>query len=239
MPEIDKAKAMGSPTAPVTMEVFASFDCPHCKDLHETTMPMIVRDYVVPRQGVSGEPGVPAVRPVSSLTRGRRRFTRRPPAGSVSTNRLPRRFSGTQAAWAVNGEVWSYVAPALTPADQKKVQLLVKDPGVVAEVRARVSGGRGGRSQRHSDGDRDAGREALSDSSPAVALRLPQISARRDGEMRLLALAIAAIVVVRRRGARTSTRARSWVRRPRPSASTCTATSPARPARIFTSRRCR
>ena len=48
VPEIDKAKAMGSPTAPVTMEVFASFDCPHCKDLHDNTLPLIIRDYVVP-----------------------------------------------------------------------------------------------------------------------------------------------------------------------------------------------
>src|SRR4051794_30350879 len=46
VPEIDKAKALGSPTAPVTMEVFGSFDCSHCKDLHDTTMPLIIRDYV-------------------------------------------------------------------------------------------------------------------------------------------------------------------------------------------------
>src|SRR3569832_940361 len=48
VPEIDKAKAMGSPTAPIVMEVFASFDCPHCKDLHDNTLPMIIRDFVVP-----------------------------------------------------------------------------------------------------------------------------------------------------------------------------------------------
>src|SRR5215813_7635833 len=46
VPEVDKAKALGSPTAPIVMEVFASFDCPHCRDLHENTMPLVMRDFV-------------------------------------------------------------------------------------------------------------------------------------------------------------------------------------------------
>src|SRR5579883_1721936 len=45
-PEIDKAKALGSPTAPIIMEVFESFDCPHCKELNETTLPLVIRDFV-------------------------------------------------------------------------------------------------------------------------------------------------------------------------------------------------
>jgi protein-disulfide isomerase len=42
-----------------------------------------------------------------------------------------------QATWAINGNVWGTVASALpSPADQKKVQELSKDPGVLAETEA-------------------------------------------------------------------------------------------------------
>jgi protein-disulfide isomerase len=40
----------------------------------------------------------------------------------------------TQTSWAVSGKVWETVSPALTPAEQKKVQALFKDPAVAAEV---------------------------------------------------------------------------------------------------------
>src|SRR5271165_4625317 len=47
LPEIDKNRTMGSPTAPVRLEVFSDFTCPHCKLFHETMLPQLVRDYVV------------------------------------------------------------------------------------------------------------------------------------------------------------------------------------------------
>ena len=40
----------------------------------------------------------------------------------------------TQASWGPGGKVWESIESALTPAEQKKVQMLAKDPGVVTEV---------------------------------------------------------------------------------------------------------
>ena len=40
----------------------------------------------------------------------------------------------TQTSWAMSGKVWDAVAPALTPAEQKKVQALMNDPSIAAEV---------------------------------------------------------------------------------------------------------
>ena len=115
------------------MEVFASFDCPHCKDLHETTMPLIVRDYVVPGKVYLVNREFPLSGQYHPYAREAAKYAdgggpdRQVPAGC-------RALFKNQAAWAVNGKVWDYIAPALTPAEQKKVQVLVKDPGVVAEV---------------------------------------------------------------------------------------------------------
>jgi protein-disulfide isomerase len=133
MPEIDKAKAMGSPSAPVTLEVFASFDCPHCKDLHETTMPMIIRDYVVPGK-------VYLVSREFPLSGQYHPYAREAALYATAAGRVGKYQQAAdalfknQAAWAQTGKAWDVVAQVLTPAEQKRVQLLVKDPGVVAEV---------------------------------------------------------------------------------------------------------
>jgi protein-disulfide isomerase len=133
MPEIDKAKAMGSPTAPVTMEVFASFDCPHCKDLHETTMPLIIRDYVVPGKVYLVNREFPLSGPYHQFAREAALYATA--AGRIGKyQQVAEALFKTQAAWGLGGKVWESIAPALTPAEQKKVQMLAKDPGVVAEV---------------------------------------------------------------------------------------------------------
>src|ERR1017187_3425911 len=51
VPEIDKNKALGSPTAPVRLEIFGDFTCSHCKVLHETVLPQLMKDYVVGGKG--------------------------------------------------------------------------------------------------------------------------------------------------------------------------------------------
>src|SRR5437868_368729 len=133
VPEIDKAKALGSPTAPIIMEVFASFDCPHCKDLHEATIPLIMRDYVA-----SGK--VYLVNREFPLTGQYHPYAREAATYATAAGRVGKyqqvaeALFRTQASWAVTGKVWDAIAPALTPAEQKKVQALAKEPGVVAEV---------------------------------------------------------------------------------------------------------
>ena len=47
IPEVDKNKAVGSPTAPVRLEVFSDFTCPHCRHFHEEVLPQLMKDYVV------------------------------------------------------------------------------------------------------------------------------------------------------------------------------------------------
>ena len=46
--EVDRAKAFGNPSAPVTIELFSDFQCPSCRALHMQQLPAIMRDYVTP-----------------------------------------------------------------------------------------------------------------------------------------------------------------------------------------------
>jgi protein-disulfide isomerase len=133
VPEIDKAKALGSPTAPITMEVFASFDCPHCKDLHDNTLPMIIKDfvgngkvYIVYREFPLSPPAHPYAREAANFAVASARVGKyREVADALFKN---------QATWAINGKVWDTVASVLTPAERSRVEALSKDPGVLAEV---------------------------------------------------------------------------------------------------------
>jgi protein-disulfide isomerase len=131
--EVDKAKALGNPGARVEIEVWASFDCPHCKLLHETTVPMLMKDYVstgkvylVSREfPLWGQYHPYAWQAAQYATAAARVGKYQQVADALFNN---------QQAWGTTGKVWETVASVLSAAEQKKVQELAKDPGVIAEV---------------------------------------------------------------------------------------------------------
>jgi protein-disulfide isomerase len=133
VPEIDKAKAMGSPNAPIVMEVFESFDCPHCRALNEETLPLVIRDfvnsgkvYLVHREFPLSGQYHPYAREAANYATA---------AGRIGKyEQVSDSLFKNQMTWAQNGKVWDFVASALTATEQKRVQALVKDPGVVAQV---------------------------------------------------------------------------------------------------------
>jgi protein-disulfide isomerase len=132
-PEVDKAKALGSPMAPVQIEVFASFDCPHCKILHEQTVPLLMRDYVTKGKIYLVNREFPLSGQYHPYAREAANYATA--AGRVGKyQQVSEALFAHQAEWAVNGKVWDTVAAVLTPAEQKKVLALAKDPGVLAEV---------------------------------------------------------------------------------------------------------
>jgi len=130
----DTGKTLGGTNAPITLEVFSSFDCPHCKILHDDLMPLLVRDYVVGgkvclvnREFPLAGPGHPHSREAALYATAAARIGKY----SLVADALWK----NQATWALTGQVWETVATVLTAADQKKVLALSKDPGVEAEVR--------------------------------------------------------------------------------------------------------
>lgn len=134
---IDHAKLMGNPNAPILMEIFSSFDCPHCKVLHEEILPRLMRDYVAPGKVaiLSREYPLwgqyhPYARIAAEYATAAARIGKYEPVSDA--------LFKNQFTWASNGQVWETVATVLTASEQKRVQALVKDPGVVAEVQRDV-----------------------------------------------------------------------------------------------------
>jgi protein-disulfide isomerase len=132
---IEKSKSIGNPGAPVRIDVYSDFQCPACKGFHENVLPMLIRDYVA--QGK-----VYVVSREFPLTM--HPYSREAAGYAVAATQVGKyqqvadALFHTQAAWTANGKVWDTVAAVLTPAEQKRVQALAKEPSVLAEVQQDV-----------------------------------------------------------------------------------------------------
>ncbi len=130
----DLGKTLGGTNSPIVLEVFSSFDCPHCREMHDDLVPLLVRDYVVGgkvclvnREFPLAGPGHPYAREASLYATAAARIGKY----EVVANALWK----NQAKWFYDGKLWEAVATVLTEAEQKRVLALSKDPGVEAEVR--------------------------------------------------------------------------------------------------------
>ena len=143
MPPVDRGKATGNPSAPITIEVFSSFDCPHCKIMHDTIDPALIHDYVMPGK-------VYFVKREFPLTGEYHKYAREAANYATAAARIGKyeavadALFKNQAQWATDGKVWDTVAAVLTPSERTKVQSLAKEPGVVAEVEQDYQAGMAG-----------------------------------------------------------------------------------------------
>jgi protein-disulfide isomerase len=130
-PDADKAKMLGQANAPIAIEVFSSFACSHCKDFHERILPQLIKDYVnTGKACVISRETFPA-----TWDAAREAANTATAAGRVGKyQQVAEALFKSQAVWSQGGRVWDYVAPVLTPEEQKKVQLLAKDAAIAGEV---------------------------------------------------------------------------------------------------------
>ncbi|MBV9506416.1 MAG: thioredoxin domain-containing protein [Acidobacteriia bacterium] len=137
-PTLDKAKTFGNPDAPITIELFSDFQCPSCRMLHITLLPSIMRDYVLPGKAYL----VYKEYPLPQHNHSREAAAYACAAARVGKyEQVADALFQNQPAWAENGKVFETVSTALTPAEQKKVQALARDPGILDEVQQDVQQG--------------------------------------------------------------------------------------------------
>src|SRR5207253_9315993 len=124
-------KALGSPTAPVTLEVFSDFQCSHCKALYEDTLQPLIADYVSTGKVYLIHRDYPLAmhphaRSAALYANAALHVNKYEPVCAALFRR--------QVSWAADGKIEDAVATALTSAEMKKVRALVKDPQVSAEL---------------------------------------------------------------------------------------------------------
>jgi protein-disulfide isomerase len=126
-------KSVGNPAAPLRMDLFDDFTCPHCKTLHEQILPRIMADFVTPGKAYLVFHEFTLTGPSHEHSKTASMYA----AAAARVGKYQQVADAlflTQSSWAMSGKVWETVSPALTPVEQKKVQVLMKDPAIAAEV---------------------------------------------------------------------------------------------------------
>jgi protein-disulfide isomerase len=117
-------KESGSPTAPVTCELYTDYECPHCATFYLETMPQLAAKYV--------ETG--KVRLIHrDFPLARHRYARLAAryadaagqAGYYQT--VADRLFRTQAVWSADGDIEGQVAQVVPAAAMEKVRTLLRD----------------------------------------------------------------------------------------------------------------
>jgi protein-disulfide isomerase len=130
-PDPIKGNALGNPNAPIVLEVFSDFQCPACKKFHDEELPLIVKDYVNTGKAYV----IYRYFPLPQHTYGRKaaelvcacaQLGKFEPAADI--------LWANQTSWSQSGKVDETVAGVLTPAEQKKLPALLKDPKVQTPI---------------------------------------------------------------------------------------------------------
>jgi protein-disulfide isomerase len=129
-------KESGSPTAPVTVEIYTDYQCPACRDLYMNTLPSLNVDFVATGKVHLLHRDYPL--PQHQFSKLATRYANA--AGMIGKyDIVANQIFVTQPEWEQNGNVDAAVAKVLAPADLEKVRAMVKtdthlDDSVVQDV---------------------------------------------------------------------------------------------------------
>jgi protein-disulfide isomerase len=128
-------RTVGSPNAPVTLEVWSDFQCPHCAQLHFGAIKqamgdcvaagkvrIVFRDFILPQ--------MPFSRKAAQYADAAARIGR--------YERVCDTLFRTQQEWGRTGDVDGTLAKELTLAEMAKVRKIVADPKSLAEINAEI-----------------------------------------------------------------------------------------------------
>jgi protein-disulfide isomerase len=125
----------GSRTAPITLEVFSDFQCPHCARLHFGAIQQALGDCVA-----SGKvkivyhdfplPQHPYARKAALYADAAARIGR--------YERVCDQLFRTQDDWGQTGDVEGFVSRALTPTEMARLKKVLSDPKSVADINREI-----------------------------------------------------------------------------------------------------
>lgn len=116
-------KESGSPTAPVTMELYTDYECPACRQFYLEVLPSVTADFIATGKVHLIHRDFPLQ--MHQFSRLATRYANA--AGQIGKyDVVANQIFQSQSEWAQNGNVDAAVAKVLSPADMEKVRALVK-----------------------------------------------------------------------------------------------------------------
>jgi protein-disulfide isomerase len=111
------AKGIGSPNAPITMEVFGDFECPACRSFYEGTVKQVIDDYVVPGKVYLVHRDFPL--DIHPYARQAARLANAA-AQLGDFQAMERALYDKQDEWSTKGNIDEVMATSFSPAQMKK-----------------------------------------------------------------------------------------------------------------------
>jgi protein-disulfide isomerase len=128
-------RTVGSPNAPVTLEVWSDFQCPHCAQLHfgaikqamsdcvaSGKVRIVFRDFILPQ--------MPFSRKAAQYADAAAQIGR--------YERVCDTLFRTQQEWGRTGDVEAALAKDFSPAEMARIRKIVSDPKALAEINAEI-----------------------------------------------------------------------------------------------------
>jgi protein-disulfide isomerase len=137
-------KGIGSPSAPITMEVFGDFQCPACRTFYETTVKQVIDDYVTPGKVYLVHRDFPLE--MHPYARQAARLANAA-AELGQFEAIERALYDHQDEWVGKGNIEEIIAPSFAPAQFKKFQTYESQH--LAEINASIEKDRALGNQRN------------------------------------------------------------------------------------------
>lgn len=112
-------KAMGSPNAPIVMEVFGDFQCPACRNFFETTVKQVIDDYVHTGKVYLVHRDFPLEMHPYAMQAAR---LANAAAATGEFEAMERALYDHQDEWSARGNIDGVISASFTPAQFKKFQ---------------------------------------------------------------------------------------------------------------------
>jgi protein-disulfide isomerase len=132
-------KALGSKSAPITMEVFSDYQCPHCRDFYLQTVKPLIDNYVLTGKVYLIHRDMPL--PTNPYSRRAARYAN----AAAQVKQLEKVMDvlySKQLLWSADGDVDRVVAEVLTPAEMHQVRQLVQSGKLDAAIESDMARGR-------------------------------------------------------------------------------------------------
>jgi protein-disulfide isomerase len=117
-------KESGSPTAPITLELYTDYQCPSCRAFYMDILPQVISQYVATGKVRLVHRDFPL--PMHQYTRTATKYANA--AGQLGLyDVVAAQIFKTQQEWDQNGNIDAEVAKVVPPAEMQKIRDLVKN----------------------------------------------------------------------------------------------------------------
>jgi len=122
-PASSALKAVGTPSAPITIEVFSDYQCPACRELYLGTLKSLIDNYVLTGKVYLIHRDMPLSQ--HQYSRVAARYANAA-AQVKELEKVSEALFQKQMLWSIDGNVDRVVAEVLTPAEMKQVRQIVE-----------------------------------------------------------------------------------------------------------------